>query len=231
MRIPLLLAVWLVAASAAACPQAALAPAQSLRADAVEMSKRFEDAAGSPATTLFLGDSIVHGWRWQAEALSQPSVAAGVGGDKIETLLWRLERRAISWSPQNVVLMIGTNNLARSEPCAISQGLVSLVTVVRQQAPGAKIFVTTILPRGPYLQTHAEKIAAVNQELRRLGEAGGFHVIDTFTPVAARCSGAEKCELFADQLHPTREGYRVIGAAIQAALEAPAAGPQDRVLP
>src|SRR6516225_6631717 len=68
---------------------------------------------------LFLGDSITDGWRWGKGGskiwpqLYAPRHAAnfGIGYDRIQNVLWRVENGELeNIHPKVVVLLIGTNN-------------------------------------------------------------------------------------------------------------------------
>ncbi len=76
-----------------------------------EISKKGE------AQLVFLGDSITHGWEGKGKAVWEnhwaPLKAAnfGIGGDRTEHVLWRLEHGNFDGlKPKAIVLMIGTNN-------------------------------------------------------------------------------------------------------------------------
>ncbi len=75
---------------------------------------------------LLIGDSLAEGW----DNSSLPAlklVNLGVGGDKVQNVLWRLD--SADWStmrPSTVLIMLGTNNLADDPPCAVVAGLKKL---------------------------------------------------------------------------------------------------------
>ena len=104
----------LVAASAATnyAIQPVLHPGTEKRHESFnEISKKGE------AQLVFLGDSITHGWDGKGKAVWEktwaPLKAAnfGIGGDRTEHVLWRLEHGNFDGlKPKEIVLMIGTNN-------------------------------------------------------------------------------------------------------------------------
>src|SRR5438552_5987443 len=66
---------------------------------------------------LFLGDSITDGWRgggkkvWEANFAPLKAANFGIGGDRTEHVLWRIQNGELEGiKPKLVVLMIGTNN-------------------------------------------------------------------------------------------------------------------------
>ena len=82
---------------------------------------------------LFLGDSITQGWSGAAKTWDRfygPRKAAnfGIGGDRTEHVLWRIQNGELKGiEPKVVVLMIGTNNASGSTPDEIAQGVTAIV--------------------------------------------------------------------------------------------------------
>ena len=121
------------------------------------------------AQLVFLGDSITHGWDGKGKAVWTkdwaPLKAAnfGIGGDRTEHVLWRLEHGNFDGlKPKAIVLMIGTNNTGhQGRPqkeldgavyqCTAEQtaeGIKAILAQLRQKCPDAKILVLGIFPRG-----------------------------------------------------------------------------------
>ena len=66
---------------------------------------------------LFIGDSITQGWEgagkaaWSEKYGKRNAVNLGIGGDRTQHVLWRLDNGNIDGiKPKLAVLMIGTNN-------------------------------------------------------------------------------------------------------------------------
>src|SRR5664279_4435563 len=71
---------------------------------------------------LFLGDSIVDGWRdkglnvWNKYYALRNAAIFGIDGDRTQHVLWRMEHGELDGiKPKVVVLMIGTNNTGREK--------------------------------------------------------------------------------------------------------------------
>ena len=112
-------------------------------------------AAAPPHPVILFGDSLTDNWRgarFAYMATNFPVVNAGICGDRIEDLLWRVEdmRELLTNNPPSVAtIMIGTNNFGfESDPFAIRHGVRKLVTDLRAICPETKIILFAIPPRG-----------------------------------------------------------------------------------
>src|SRR5271157_2099732 len=98
----------------------------------------------------FLGDSMMERWLttgrnlWD-EHFAQDCINLGVGGDGIEHLLYRLKgTKDIAGcldhvEVERVLLMIGTNNLAKRSVEHVFEGIANIVSIVREKQPKASI--------------------------------------------------------------------------------------------
>lgn len=154
------------------------------------------------APMLFIGDSITQGWMqqgvrvWQQE-LDSHSNNMGVGGDKTENVIDRVDHANLrAANPKVVFLMIGTNNLAQGDsPECIREGVEAIVGRLRGKLPDAEIVLISVLPR------RDRDVSAVNTELRKVT---GVHLLD----FGARFEGTPE-NLMWDGLHLTEAGYQI----------------------
>lgn len=175
----------------------------------------------TPSPTVFLGDSLIAGWPEEQRRLVFPagSVNAGVGGDGIQNLLHRIE---VSLPPgsayQNAVLLIGTNNLPAKTSDEILCGIEQAVRAVQGRAPGVKVFVLEIPPRGRQMERFRDRILAVNRGLaERLPRLGNVRLVPVFERLEQACAGTTDCPKYRDMLHFTKEGYEVLTEALRRA--------------
>ena len=112
-------------------------------------------AAAPPHPVILFGDSLTDNWRgarFAYMATNFPVVNAGICGDRIEDLLWRVEdmRELLTNNPPSVAtILIGTNNFGfESDPFAIRYGISKLVANLRAICPETKIILFAIPPRG-----------------------------------------------------------------------------------
>ncbi len=106
---------------------------------------------------VFLGDSITQGWgaegqaEWEARFTPLGAVNLGIGGDRTQNILWRIEEGALDGlSPELVVLKIGVNNLweevLHCGPEKVADGVAAIVKAIRAKCPDAKVLALGILP-------------------------------------------------------------------------------------
>jgi hypothetical protein len=85
----------------------------------------------------------------------------GIGGDRTQDLLWRLEHGELEGpEPRVVVLEVGANNLSHNTGEEIACAIRAIVAVIRGRRPGATIIVIAIPPRGSHLE------APINTKIR-----------------------------------------------------------------
>jgi lysophospholipase L1-like esterase len=222
-----LLALSFHGAALAEAPLATAAPATTIASDGnylarVPYQTYFADYVavrkGRPADLVFIGDSITEQWRWGAGApvwnkhFEQRAVDFGLGADKTQHVLWRLENMDFpGLAPKAAVVMIGTNNVSDSAE-DIAAGVKAVVAGTRKRFAGVKIILVSILPnaRAP------EKMAQVNTLLAPMADQQNLFYLDLaskFTPQGDNWKGLSR-----DKLHLTTEGYETWAAELQALL-------------
>ncbi len=189
------------------------------------------------AQLVFLGDSITQGWGGAGkEAWAkfwEPLKAAnfGIGGDRTEHVLWRLEHGNFDGlKPKAIVLMIGTNNTGhQGRPqkelegavyqCTAEQtadGVKAIVAKLKQKCPGAKILLLAIFPRGA---TPADKMRQQNEQtnaiIKTLADDKTVYWMDVNAKLL-QPDGTLSKEIMPDLLHPNAKGYEIWSEAIEA---------------
>jgi len=90
---------------------------------------------------VFFGDSItqhmLNSQAWEEITKMHKVLNFGVGGDRTQHLLWRMDNGELEFkqAPKAVVIMIGTNNLGVDRPAEIAEGAFKAVDRVRQKYP------------------------------------------------------------------------------------------------
>lgn len=186
-----------------------------------------------PIGLLFIGDSITEGWArrapelWQAHYGKHQPANFGIGGDRVEHVLWRLDHGELEGiAPKVIVLMIGTNNSASQSAEEIAAGVRQILGLIKQKQPQAKTLLLGVFPRGPRTAPNGkyddgvarmQVIRKLNAELARLDDGQRLRYLDIGPHFLQ--SGRIPPELMPDQLHPSLAGYRVWAAAMQPLLD------------
>lgn len=171
---------------------------------------------------IFIGDSITQGWEgsgkgvWEKYYGRRNAVNLGIGGDRTQHVLWRLDHGNVDGiAPKVAVVMIGTNNSGtRNTAAEIVDGVKAILTKLRKKLPQTKILLLDIFPRGQDFNTQRGQILQVNQVLRKLddGERVYFHEIGYRFLEA---DGSISKEIMPDSLHLSAKGYEIWAAAIE----------------
>ncbi len=196
-----------------------------------EISKQGE------AQLVFLGDSITAGWKGKGkEAWGKywaPLKAAnfGIGGDRTEHILWRLENGNYDGlSPKLTVLMIGTNNtghegramkehggaIYKSSAEETAAGVKAIVEMLKKKQPQMKILLLAIFPRGANNEDpKRQKNEAVNGMISKLADDKTVFYMDINKGLLEE-DGTLSKDIMPDLLHPNATGYEIWSKAIEA---------------
>lgn len=182
---------------------------------------------------LFLGDSITDGWRWDNGGsqiwprLYAPRHATnfGIGYDRIQNVLWRVENGELeNIHPKVVVLLIGTNNSGnedngqpRNLTPEIIEGVSNLVRQIQIRLPQTKILLLGLFPRGEKTDPIREQVKAVNTGLAKLDDGGKVKFLDLGDKFLAP-DGTLSRDRFPDLLHPNATGYQIWADAMEPTL-------------
>jgi len=174
---------------------------------------------------LFLGDSITQGWSgrgkdvWKKSYDSYDPANFGIGGDKTQHVLWRMDNGELDGiSPKVVVLMIGTNNIGYPAD-EIAKADVKIVAELHEKLPQTKVLLLGIFPRGEKPTDPARaKIKKVNAELAKLDDGKTTRYLDIGDKFLTD-DGTLTKEIMPDALHPNARGYQIWADAMQPLLD------------
>ncbi|MBX9687879.1 MAG: hypothetical protein K2X27_14330 [Candidatus Obscuribacterales bacterium] len=181
---------------------------------------------------LILGDSITQGMNLKIlqKYFGMRVEAFGIGGDRTQNLLWRIQHGEIDFrkqaQPKTVVVLIGTNNLVfwpdspPSTPSEIAEGVAANIKEIRKRLPASQILALGLLPRAedPKSPLRAQ-IIETNTLLKKLQD----HKHIFYADLGAKFldpSGKIKAELMPDFLHPGFEaGNELLISELKAAVD------------
>jgi N-acetylglucosamine-6-sulfatase len=178
-------------------------------------------AAKGEAELVFFGDSITASTRssesWKKIFAAYRSANFGIGGDRTQNLLWRLEHGEIgALKPKLAVLLIGTNNIGitGNDIADTVRGVNAVVSKLHAAFPSAKLLVLGLFPRdeSPASPLRA-KVQQINGALTKLDDDKTVFVRD-IGQVFLEPDGTLSTAVSKDHLHPTEEGIRRWAEAI-----------------
>ena len=187
----------------------------------VEHLQGTQYAAPSPTldgeTTLLACNSIYNDL-FRSNQSSVHGVALGISGDRAPNLQWRLQHGELPEALDVPViwLMVGTNDIGldHCNVASTTAGIVHIINTILSRPLVKRLVVSSLFPRGGdsrYWEIHRR----VNQQMECFINSHGdkvefFNATDLFWSDSGR-----NVNLFHDEVHPSPEGYRVLGNAIR----------------
>jgi beta-glucosidase len=181
-----------------------------------------------PVDVLLVGDSITIQWgaSWAKQFPDRKAVNIGIGGDKTQNVLWRLDHGGVDGlQPKTIVLMIGNNNMfftPETGVAAAAKGVETCARNLREKFPDADLIVAKILPCHAPKSRFYEDILLTNAEIDKLnlGVDPKIRVLD-LTADFLNPDGTIKQALYTpDNVHLSPEGYAAYAARLKPLLEA-----------
>jgi lysophospholipase L1-like esterase len=197
--------------------------------------RRYEEAnqkvaAPTPGRprVVFFGDSITDWWRLNEYFPDKDYINRGISGQVTSEMLGRLKADVIDLKPQAVVILAGTNDLARGTAPAVIQNNYTMISELLL-GRGIKVIWASVLPVHDYRQSEnpaylrsrdrqPEQIRALNGWLKNYAAAKGMAYLD-YHAALVDGNGMLKAELADDGLHPNAAGYRAMAPLVQGAIE------------
>ena len=184
-------------------------------------------ADAGPVDVLLVGDSITIQWgdSWAKHFPDRKAVNIGIGGDKTQNVLWRLDHGGVEGlEPKAIVLMIGNNNMFFTPETGIeaaAKGIEMCVKNLREKFPDAPLVVAKILPAHAPGNRFYEDIKLTNTalDLLKLESDPMVRVLDLTTNFT-NADGSLKNDLFTpDNVHLSPVGYAVYAEKLRPLLE------------
>jgi lysophospholipase L1-like esterase len=163
---------------------------------------------------------------WKKHFGNYKTVNIGIGGDKTQNVLWRLDHGGVEGlEPKVIVLLIGNNNMFFTPETGVeaaAQGITMCVTNLREKFPKAKIVTVKVFPAHAPGVPFYEDIKKVDQALDglKLTDDPKVQLLD-LTGDLLNKDGTLKAELFtSDKIHLSQEaGYGLYAEKLKPILE------------
>jgi lysophospholipase L1-like esterase len=184
-----------------------------------------ERAKQGDVEILFVGDSITQGWNgagkevWQKTYADRKAANFGIGGDRTQHVLWRMENGELEGiKPRVAVLMIGTNNTNSDQAPEIASGVEKIVKTIRDKT-GAKVLLLGVFPRGAdESEPKRAIIKGVNERIAKLDDGSNVRFLDISDKFLQPDKTLTK-EIMPDLLHLSPKGYQIWADAMQPLLD------------
>jgi lysophospholipase L1-like esterase len=191
-----------------------------------EDNQRLKSQPDDPARVVFLGDSITDMWKLQQYFAGKPYVNRGIGGQTTPQMLARIYPDVINLHPAVVVILAGTNDIARNTGPAtiemIEDNFRAMVELLQKH--NIAVVLCSITPVSDYTQFKQSAhrpptdIRALNEWLKEYAKQIHAVYADYFTALADP-SGFLKEGHSMDGLHPNDKGYALMAFIVQTAID------------
>jgi lysophospholipase L1-like esterase len=217
---------------------------QQLRPPDRDNLRRYSDAnaklppaEAGKSRVVFFGDSITDGWRLNEYFPEKDFVNRGISGQITSEMLGRMKADVINLKPEAVLILAGTNDLARRVQLETIQNNYVMISDLADKNK-IKMIWASVLPvsdhhkgTNPSFERTPERppsqILELNSFLKRLCSDRGYTYLDYFTALVDE-TGQLKADLAADGLHPNAAGYRIMAPLALEAIEKTLAPPQQK---
>jgi lysophospholipase L1-like esterase len=208
--------------------QQLLSPDRDQTARYLELNKRAGAPQAGKPRVVFLGDSITDLWRLNEYFPDRDFHNRGISGQITSQMLARFRADVASLKPAAVVILAGTNDLARGYSLeVITNNLAAMGDLADHYK--IKVLLASILPVSDYHKTgnplyertrlrQPDKIRALNDWVRDFCLSRDYVYVN-YWPSLSDERGMLKADLAADGLHPDAAGYRLMAPAVLQAIE------------
>ena len=187
---------------------------------------------------VFIGDSITHFWDTDAQKSKRKYgglatynkyfskykvINLGYGGDRTQHALWIAAKSQYlnNIKPKMVMVMIGTNNIARNRatPAAAAAGVTKVVEALRARLPETKILLFGVFPREASAKhKYRQHIKDINAVINKLADDKNVFYCD-ITDKFLDKNGTLSRKIMPDLLHPNDAGYEIWAQAMMPYVE------------
>lgn len=189
-------------------------------------NERIKALPPDPKRVVFLGDSITDGWKLADSFPGKPYVNRGISGQTTAQMLVRMFPDVINLKPAALILLAGTNDIARNTGPATLQQITDNFQAIAElaRAHNIKVIFCSVLPVSDYTprkQTERRPpadILKLNAWLKDYASRTGVILADYFTPTVDD-KGFLKDGFSNDGLHPNAKGYELMAPVAEAAIQ------------
>ena len=176
---------------------------------------------------VFMGDSITDGWPRNDQAFFTDNnfLGRGISGQTTSHMLCRFRNDVLAHQPKYVVILAGTNDIARNNGPIALEDVVGNIASMCEIAKANKIkpIICSVLPCAKYrwrpeVTDAADQIVKLNSMLKEYAAKNKIKYVDYHSVMKNSENGLDP-ELAKDGCHPTPEGYEIMEDIILKALK------------
>lgn len=168
---------------------------------------------------LLIGDSITEAFKTSELLPEYNIINKGIYGDNTTGVLKRIERDVIEENPDQVFILIGTNDFAleRSDD-ELTSNICEIIELITENLDDVIVYLTPILPTKNIENRPNDRIRGVNEILKMLTEKYGIEYFDLYSQFVN--SAGELDALYTiDGLHLSAEAYKKWAAYLKEELD------------
>lgn len=164
-----------------------------------------------------LGDSITEGYpfslqeswvEYAVRELKLEIVNQGICGDFTQGMLERFSQDVLTYNPTHVMILGGANDAFEGFPLSrVSANFTAMVEISSRHG----IIPILGLPTPSLLPSEEKFLAEYRNWLKDYASREKITVIDFYTPFQLAIQAGEADKLYVDEVHPSIEGYRMMG--------------------
>ena len=167
-----------------------------------------KDLKKKEVRTIIIGDSIIKhvnksSISKKAEWKSAGIANFGIGGDRVENILYRIQSYPIVKEIRKVVIAVGTNNLFTNSAKMIESTIAAVHAMAKEKFPAADIYIQAILPRILVEEKISQKISKIN---KGLCDRFGVYFADLTREFTTRRGRIRRNLFRPDGVHLSRQG-------------------------
>ena len=169
---------------------------------------------------IAIGDSITLGFPYTqkeswvaflAQELQREVINKGVNGDLTQNICDRFRRDVLTLNPSHVIILGGTNDAYSKYPLeSVSLNFKAMVEMSQKQEiiPILGLPLPSLVPEEEFL------LIQYRNWLIDFAMKKDLPYVDFYSPFLRRIKAGEEAQLFVDEVHPSLEGYNLMGETV-----------------
>ena len=134
-------------------------------------------------STLLIGDSLINGLSrytntWKRYLKPLDAINCGIGGDRVQNILWRCVNLPKSPSIRNAIILCGTSNIQYDTTEDIVDGILEIAFFLRSKYHLIHVAICGLIPRDDIWSINRIYINEINNDLLYKCKQNGFTFID-----------------------------------------------------